>query len=215
MEPSVYFIDDDLNLRRALLRLLHSYGYKAKSYASAKEFLNEKIPDSPACLILDLKMPEIDGLAVQNALAQDYDHLQVIFLSGRGDITTSVRAMKAGAVDFLTKPVDGQKLDSAIRIALERAAKFVEKREASKKDRDAFNKLTPRERDVCLRIVQGLLNKQVGFELGTSEKTIKAQRAHVMQKLGASSLADVVRLVERLRSSGGIPVSSVPTRSSV
>jgi FixJ family two-component response regulator len=215
MEPSVYFIDDDLNLRRALLRLLHSYGYKAKSYASAKEFLNEKIPDSPACLILDLKMPEIDGLAVQNALAQDYDHLQVIFLSGRGDITTSVRAMKAGAVDFLTKPVDGQKLDSAIRIALQRAAKFVEKREASKKDRDAFNKLTPRERDVCLRIAQGLLNKQVGFELGTSEKTIKAQRAHVMQKLGASSLADVVRLVERLRSSGGIPVSSVPTRSSV
>jgi|SRR5277367_20551 len=215
MEPSVYFIDDDLNLRRALLRLLHSYGYNAKSYASAKEFLNEKIPDSPACLILDLKMPEIDGLAVQNALAQDYDHLQVIFLSGRGDITTSVRAMKAGAVDFLTKPVDGQKLDSAIRIALERAAKFVEKREASKKDRDAFNKLTPRERDVCLRIVQGLLNKQVGFELGTSEKTIKAQRAHVMQKLGASSLADVVRLVERLRSSGGIPVSSVPMRSSV
>jgi FixJ family two-component response regulator len=215
MEPSVYFIDDDLNLRRALLRLLHSYGYNAKSYASAKEFLNEEIPDSPACLILDLKMPEIDGLAVQNALAQDYDHLQVIFLSGRGDITTSVRAMKAGAVDFLTKPVDGQKLDSAIRIALERAAKFVEKREASKKDRDAFNKLTPRERDVCLRIAQGLLNKQVGFELGTSEKTIKAQRAHVMQKLGASSLADVVRLVERLRSSGGIPVSSVPTRSSV
>jgi FixJ family two-component response regulator len=213
MDSAVFFIDDDPSLRRALVRLLNARGYQARAYASAHEFLHERLPDVPACLILDLKMPEINGLDIQDALAQRGEHLPVIFLSGQGDISTSVRAMKGGAVDFLTKPVDGDKLISVVRIALERAVKVREEREAVKKDKEAFESLTPRERDVCLRIAQGLLNKQVGFELGTSEKTVKAQRAHVMEKLGASSLADVVRLVERLRSAGGIPASRAAANS--
>lgn len=213
MNPAVFFIDDDPSLRRALVRLLKAWGYEARAYASAAEFLQEKLPDGPACLILDLKMPETSGLDVQDALAQRGEHLPVVFLSGQGDVSTSVRAMKAGAIDFLTKPVDEEKLVSVVRMALERYAKVRDELEALEKDKKAFASLTPRERDVCIRIAQGLLNKQVGFELGTSEKTVKAQRAHVMEKLGASSLADVVRLVERLRSAGGIPASRAAANS--
>jgi FixJ family two-component response regulator len=214
MNPAVFFVDDDPSLRRALVRLLKARGYEARAYASAAEFLQEKLPDGPTCLILDLKMPETNGLDIQDALAQRGEHLPVVFLSGQGDVSTSVRAMKAGAVDFLTKPVDEDKLVSVVQMALERSAKVRDELEALKKDKEAFASLTPRERDVCIRIAQGLLNKQVGFELGTSEKTVKAQRAHVMEKLGASSLADVVRLVERLRSSGGIPESRAAANSS-
>jgi FixJ family two-component response regulator len=211
MDTAVFLIDDDASFRRALVRLLNSRGYQARAYASAREFLQEKLPDVPACLILDLKMPEINGLDIQDALAQRGEHLPIIFLSGQGDISTSVQAMKAGAVDFLTKPVDEDQLVSVVNAALERSEKVRDEVEASKKDKEAFESLTPRERDVCVRIAQGLLNKQVGFELGTSEKTVKAQRAHVMQKLGATSLADVVRLVERLRTSGEIPMSGAAT----
>jgi FixJ family two-component response regulator len=215
MDSTVFIIDDDPSFRRALVRLLHSRGYIAKAYPSANEFLLEKLPDAPACLILDLKMPDIDGLDIQDVLAERGERLPVVFLSGQGDVTTSVRAMKAGAVDFLTKPVDGDKLDSVLRVALERSARLRNESESLRKDRAAFDSLTPRERDVCIRIAQGLLNKQVGFELGTSEKTVKVQRAQVMHKLGANSLADVVRLVERLRTSGDKPLSRVATNRSV
>lgn len=207
MNSVVFFIDDDPSLRRALVRLLNARGYETKAYASAHEFLNESLPEVPACLILDLKMPDINGLEIQEALARRGEHLPVVFLSGQGDIPTSVRAMKGGAVDFLTKPVDEEKLVSVVRIALDRSEKLRDERGALKKDKEAFESLTPREREVCVRIARGLLNKQVGYELGTSEKTVKAQRAHVMHKLGAASLADVVKLVERLRASEGIPVS--------
>jgi FixJ family two-component response regulator len=207
MDSAVFFIDDDPSLRRALVRLLSSYGFCARSFASAREFLSEKLPDSPACLILDLKMPDASGLDVQSTLSQCDQSVPVIFVSGQADISTSVRAMKAGAVDFLTKPVDGDELVAAVRRALDRSTRIRDERQNQKRDREAFDKLSPREKDVCVRIAQGLLNKQVGFELGTSEKTVKAQRAHVMQKLGAHSIADVVRLVERLRISSGNPLS--------
>jgi FixJ family two-component response regulator len=208
MNAVVFLVDDDPSFRRALVRLLNSRNYHARAYASAFEFLQEQLPDVPGCLILDLKMPEMSGLDIQDALGQRGEHLPVIFLSGQGDISTSVQAMKAGAVDFLTKPVDEEKLVSVVHAALERSARIRGELQALRRDKEAFESLTPRERDVCIRIARGLLNKQVGFELGTTEKTVKAQRARVMQKLGASSLADVVRLVERLRTSGGIPVSS-------
>jgi len=214
MDSAVFFIDDDPSFRRALVRLLNAHGYKTKAYASASEFMKEKLPDSPACLILDLKMPDINGLDIQDALAQRGDHLPVIFLSGQGDVTTSVQAMKAGAVDFLTKPINEDKLVSVVSAALERSARLRDERDALKKDVDAFDSLTRREREVCVRIAQGMLNKQVGFELGTSEKTVKAQRAHVMQKLGASSLADVVRLVARLHASGHVHALRITTNSS-
>ena len=204
MNPAIFFIDDDPRMRRAISRLLSTYGYNAKAYASAKEFLAEKIPPGPACLILDLRMPDISGLDVQQVLAQGDNCLPIIFVSGHADVTSSVRAMKSGAIDFLTKPFDDTQLISAVQIAIEQSQKTLEDRAALKRDREAFAKLTPRERDVCLRIARGLLNKQVGYELGTAEKTVKAQRARVMQKLGAESLTDVVRLVERLKAAGSI-----------
>jgi FixJ family two-component response regulator len=206
MDSAVFIIDDDPSVRRSLVRLLVSHGYQAKAYASASQFLTDKLPDAPACVVLDLKLPDMNGLDIQDALAHGNDHLPVIFISGQADVTSSIRAMKGGALDFLIKPVDGEELVSAVRKALKRSRRVRDERESLRKDREAFDKLTPREQQVCLRIAQGLLNKQVGFELGTSEKTIKAQRAHVMQKLGAGSLADVVRLVERLRTAGGIPL---------
>jgi FixJ family two-component response regulator len=204
MDPAILIIDDDPRMRRAVSRLLGSYGYMVKVFASANEFLAQELPSGPACLILDLKMPEISGLDVQRVLAQSENDLPIIFVSGQADVISSVRAMKAGAIDFLTKPFDEKDLISAVRLALDRSQKTREERVALKQDREAFEKLTPRERDVCVRIARGLLNKQVGYELGTTEKTVKAQRARVMQKLGAESLADVVRLVERLRTAGDI-----------
>ena len=199
MNSVIYILDDDPHMCRALNRLLGSNGYTVKTYASAHEFLAEKRPARSGCLILDLKMPDIDGLNVQQVLACNDELLPIIFISGYGDVPTSVQAMKAGAIDFLTKPFQEEELIAVVRTALERAEAAQQERDALRKDREAFDRLTSRERDVCLRIAQGLLNKQVGFELGTTEKTVKAQRARVMQKLGANSLADVVRLVERLR----------------
>ena len=204
MDPTVFVIDDDPRMRRAVNRLLGSYGYSAHVFASASEFLAQELPSGPACLILDLKMPEISGLDVQRVLAQSENDLPIIFISGQADVISSVRAMKAGAIDFLTKPFDDKDLISAVQLALARSQKMREDRIALQRDLEAFKKLTPREKEVCVGIARGLLNKQVGYELGTTEKTVKAQRARVMQKLGAESLADVVRLVERLRTAGAI-----------
>jgi FixJ family two-component response regulator len=158
-------------------------------------------------------MPKITGLDLQEMLSHRDEHLQIIFLTGQADIETSVRAMKAGAVDFLTKPFDDHQFLSAIRNALALSEQTLAKQDEIKRDREAFVSLSPREREVCIRIAEGFLNKQVGFELGTSEKTIKAQRASVMQKLGARSLPDVVRLVERLRIAGTFPAASNPPRT--
>jgi FixJ family two-component response regulator len=195
---------------RAVSRLLRSYDFEVYTYVSATEFLAQKIPSGTACLVLDLKMPEINGLDVQQVLAKADEYLPIIFLSGQADVFSSVQAMKAGAIDFLTKPFNDSELIRAVQTALGRSRSAQEQQQRLSRDREVFDTLTPREREVCLRIAQGLLNKQVGYELGTTEKTVKAQRAHVMQKLGAGSLADVVRLVERLRSAGAIPSLAKP-----
>jgi FixJ family two-component response regulator len=158
-------------------------------------------------------MPEMTGLDVQEILAHGMKNLPIIFISGHADIQSSIRAMKAGAVDFLLKPFDDHQLLSAVRSALSLSGEMLSKRNDIKKDQMAFTRLSPRERQVCLRIVQGLLNKQVGYELGTSEKTVKIQRARIMEKLGAGSLPDIVRLVERLRSAGVIPCEPLQPRS--
>jgi FixJ family two-component response regulator len=204
--PTVHIIDDDAQLGRALTRLLRARGYEAQSYTHPAQFLSHRPPsDGPECLLLDLKMPEMTGLDLQEILTRGMKDLPVIFMSGQADIQSSIRAMKAGAVDFLLKPFDDYQLLAAVRSALSVSDEVLSKREGSKKDEIAFVSLSPREKQVCLRIVQGLLNKQVGYELGTSEKTVKIQRARIMQKLGAGSLPDIVRLVERLRTAGVIP----------
>lgn len=209
---TVHVIDDDPRMLRAISRQLRSYDYHVEAYASAEKFLKQAVlPSTTACLILDLKMPQINGLELQKVLSKGDSYLPIIFVSGQADIASSVQAMKAGAVDFLTKPFNDIELITAVQNALDRSLQAQEARHRLRGDRNAFATLTSREREVCLGIAQGLLNKQVGFELGTTEKTVKAQRARVMQKLGAGSLADVVRLVERLRAAGEI--SSPPNPS--
>jgi FixJ family two-component response regulator len=213
-DATVHVIDDDPRMLRAITRLLRSYDYQVQIYSSAGEFLRQKLLSSTACLVLDLKMPEMSGLNVQEILAQGDDFLPIIFVSGHADVASSVQAMKGGAIDFLIKPFNEAELISAVEKALDRSRNAQKERLILTRDREAFDTLTPREREVCLGIAQGLLNKQVGFELGTTEKTVKAQRARVMQKLGAGSLADVVRLVERLRTAGAIPVTAEQSRRS-
>ena len=204
--PTVHIIDDDVRLCRAVTRLLRSYNYTVQSYTTAAQFLSQKFSE-PACLLLDLQMPEISGLDVQQILSRGDERLPIIFVSGHGDIESSVRAMKAGAIDFLTKPFDDLQLLSTIQDAMAVSKQNMIRRDEFKKDHTAFASLTPREREVCIGIAQGLLNKQVGYELGTTEKTVKAQRARVMQKLGAASLPDIVRIIDRLRAAGAIPAA--------
>jgi FixJ family two-component response regulator len=207
---TVHVIDDDPRMLRAISRQLRSYQYQVQAYTSAEKFLEQEVPSTTSCLVLDLKLPEIGGLELQDVLNKGDSCLPIIFVSGYADIASSVQAMKAGAIDFLTKPFNDVELISAVQRALDRSQQIHEARRLLNADRNAFATLTSREREVCLGVAQGLLNKQVGFELGTAEKTVKAQRARVMQKLGASSLADVVRLVERLRAAGEFISSAAP-----
>jgi FixJ family two-component response regulator len=198
----VFVVDDDPSIRRSVSRLLRSHNRYVQTYQSAKDFLDLEIPSIPACIVLDLQMPEVNGLDLQRLLARNRDTLPIVFISGHGSVPTSVRAMKEGAVDFLTKPFDDNQLMTAVDTALDRARRAYEHNNALYRDQAAFDSLTQRERQVCIRVAEGLLNKQIGGQLGTSEKTIKAQRGQVMQKLGAHSVPDLVRLVERLRASG-------------
>jgi FixJ family two-component response regulator len=201
---TVHIIDDDPHICRTMGRLLQPYGYVVLSYPCVANFLSQRCSLEPACLVFDLKVPGITGWDVQQILSHGEEYLPIIFVSSHADIETSVQAMKAGAIDFLIKPLEERKLLSAVQDAIALSEQTLTKKDELKKDVAAFLSLTPREREVCIRIAQGLLNKQVGFELGTTEKTVKAQRAHVMQKLRASSLPDIVRLVERLRIAGVI-----------
>jgi FixJ family two-component response regulator len=181
---------------------LRSHGYAVTTYSSASEFLSAGVPAGPACLLLDLNMPGMTGLGLQQVLAVYQSRLSIVFISGQGDIPATVRAMKAGAVDFLTKPFDGDALVAAIDSALSRSHAAQASEEATQNDWELFQGLSRRERQVCLLFAQGLLNKQIAAELGTAERTIKAQRGSVMRKLGADSVPDVVRLIERLRDAG-------------
>ena len=204
-ERVVHVVDDDANLLRAVARLLRSHGYAVKTYSSASEFLSAGVPAGPACLLLDLNMPEMTGLELQQVISDYQSRLSIVFISGQGDIPATVKAMKAGAVDFLTKPFEGDVLVAAIEAALNRSRAAHALHGSLQRDWELFQKLSPRERQVCLLFAKGLLNKQIAGELGTTERTIKAQRASVMRKLSADSVPDVVRLIERLRDGGRLP----------
>jgi FixJ family two-component response regulator len=206
----VHVVDDDVNLLRAVDRLLRSHGYTVKTYSAASEFLSIGIPAGPACLLLDLNMPEMTGLELQQVISDYQSRLSIVFISGQGDIPATVRAMKAGAVDFLTKSFEGDVLVAAIDTALSRSHAAHASDDELQKDWELFQSLSGRERQVCLLFSQGMLNKQIAAELGTAERTIKAQRGSVMRKLGADSASDVVRLIQRLRDADRLPSIGTP-----
>jgi FixJ family two-component response regulator len=198
--PGVFVVDDDLSVRRAIKRLVESVGLHVELFGSGQEFLQAKRPDVPSCLVLDIRLRGVSGLDFQQQLVDAKIHIPVIFLTAHGDIAMTVRAMKAGAVEFLTKPFRDQDLLDAIQIAL--------KRDRTRRQRDAgiaalqerFELLTSREREVVAMVVSGMLNKQIAAEIGTAENTVKVHRSRAMEKMQAQSLADLVRMVERLQS---------------
>src|SRR6266705_5885102 len=204
----VFVVDDDASVRDSLGRLISSVGFKVETFANARAFLGARRPDAPGCLVLDVRLPGLSGLDLQRELAETDAALPIVFLTGHGDIPMSVRAMKAGAVEFLTKPFREQDLLDAIRHAIERGRVARTERLELAELRRRYDLLTPRERDVMSATVAGLLNKQIAGQLGTSEATVKEQRGHVMQKMQAGSLADLVRSASRL---GITPAGSGPT----
>ncbi|QQS53557.1 MAG: response regulator transcription factor [Candidatus Competibacteraceae bacterium] len=197
--PLIHVVDDDESLRTALLRLLGAAGFEVRGYASTGDFLLHPLPDRPGCLLLDLRLPGPSGLELQAALPRHGVRLPVIFLTGHADVAASVRAMKAGAVDFLTKPVERDALFEALQCALTRDTAQRAARAEAKRLRATFAALTPRERQVFDGLVAGWLNKQIADDLGISERTVKAQRAQLMAKLGVGSAAELGQLAERLR----------------
>jgi FixJ family two-component response regulator len=194
---TVFLVDDDADVLKALARLLRASGYDSREFASPEEFLREHDASMPGCAVFDVAMPDLDGLALQQALAAKGIERPVIFLTGRGDIPTTVRAMKAGAVDFLTKPVDANALLAAIDNARERESRDREARAEMEFFIARLATLTPREREVLGHVIAGRLNKQIAYDLGTVEKTIKVHRSRMMEKMGVRSLAELVRLAER------------------
>ena len=195
--PCVRIVDDDAAVLKSLDRLLRSAGFAVRTFPSSQDFLRQHDGSAPGCVVLDLSMPGIDGLQLQQALASSGDPCPIIFITGYGDVPTSVRAMKAGAVDFLTKPFDQQELLAAVRSAIDkdRSARAARAERSSIGVRVAA--LTPREREVMVHVVAGHLNKQIAAELGIAEKTVKVHRARVMKKLGVGSVAELALLVGR------------------
>jgi FixJ family two-component response regulator len=197
----VFVVDDDAAMRRSLENLISSVGLGVKGFPSAQEFLRSKLPDVPSCLVLDVRLPGLSGLDLQKRMVEAAMDIPIIFITGHGDIPMTVRAMKAGAVEFLTKPFRDQDLLDAIQQALERDREARGLRGELEELRRRVDSLTPRERDVLNLVVTGLLNKQIAGKLGTSETTVKIHRHQVMEKMGANSLAELVRMSDRL----GIP----------
>jgi FixJ family two-component response regulator len=199
--PIVFVIDDDASVRDAVKRLIASVGLRVETFGSTREFLAAKRPDVPACLVLDVRLPDVSGLEFQRDLAALDFQIPIIFITGHADIPMTVRAMKAGAVEFLTKPFRGQELLDAVQEAIAKDRAAWSERAQMAELRGRYDTLTPREKEVLKLVASGLLNKQVGAELGTSELTVKTHRGRVMEKMGADSLADLVRMSERLNSS--------------
>jgi len=194
---TTFLVDDDPAVLKAITRLLNAAGYRTKSFSSPQEFLSAHDPSIPGCAIIDLVMSELDGLHLQQALLETGSERPIIFLSGKGDVSTSVRAMKAGAVDFLTKPVKREALFSAVVRAAKVDALSRQKRDESKSIGDRLATLTHREREVLGYVIAGRLNKQIAASLGTVEKTVKVHRGRMMSKLGVKSVADLVRLADK------------------
>jgi FixJ family two-component response regulator len=198
VSPVVFVVDDDLSVRRSTERLIRSIGLEVQTFTSAREFLKNPRPERPACLVLDVRMPGLSGMDLQRELTQSGIHIPIIFITAHGDIPMSVRAMKAGATEFLTKPFRSRNLLEAIRAAIDRDRKALKDRSEIEELRQRYERLTPREREVLPLVAAGLLNKQVAGKLATTERTIKFHRAHIMKKACAESVADLVRMVEKL-----------------
>ncbi len=201
-DPIVFVVDDDASVRDAVKRLISSVGLRVETFGSTREFLDGKRPDAPGCLVLDVRLPDASGLELQRDLAAANVQIPIIFITGHADVPMTVRAMKAGAVEFLTKPFRGQELLDAIQEAIAKDRVARNERAQMAELRSRYNTLTPREKEVLQLVASGMLNKQIGAELGTSELTIKTHRGRVMEKMGADSLADLVRMAEKLSPSG-------------
>lgn len=195
----VFVVDDDVSVRESLELLIGSAGWQPLLFASAKDFLSHARPAGPSCLVLDVNMPGLNGLDLQSLLTTDGRRIPIIFVTGFGDVPTTVRAMKAGAFEFLTKPIDTAALLQAIRSAMERSAALTREDSELAALRSCYKMLSPREREVMFFVVQGLMNKQVAFELGISEITVKAHRGQLMRKMNAHSLPELVNMFARLR----------------
>ena len=207
-EPIIYVLDDDHRVREALSSLLSSLGLRVEVFASAKEYLQFKKPDAPACLILDLELPGMSGLELQQEIAGEQAP-PIVFVTGHGDVPSSVRAMKAGAIEFLLKPFDNQELMRSVDAAILQDRETRQKRTELAELRRRYALLTPREREVLPFVVSGLLNKQTAAELGTSEITIQVHRGQIMRKMAATSFAELVRMAEKI----GIPKAPVAGES--
>jgi FixJ family two-component response regulator len=197
--PIVFVVDDDVSVRESLEALIHCERWQPQTFASAKEFLDYAPVHVPNCLVLDVSLPGLSGLDLQNLVAHERTDMPIIFITGHGDVPMTVQAMKAGAIEFLTKPFNDDVLLAAIRAALERSRVALRLEAEMRILRDRYASLSQRERQVMALVVSGLLNKQVGGELGISEITVKAHRGKVMQKMKADSLADLVKMAARLR----------------
>jgi len=209
--PTVFVVDDDISVRESLELLIRCAGWQAETFVSAQEFLSRPRVLAPSCLVLDVGLPDLNGLDLQKRVAVDRTDMAIIFITGHGDVPMTVQAMKAGAVEFLTKPFGDEVLLSAIRSALERSRAALSREAEMRELQDCYASLTPRERAVLALVVSGRLNKQVGGELGISEITVKAHRGNVMRKMKAGSLADLVKMAASLRLAPAAPRKQPPS----